>query len=327
MIVSAYTVDPIIVSAGREFDLEITFQNASSEKAVKNIIVKIEAAENTERRGAVFTPVNGSNTHFIDHIEPQGKVTKTLRMYTVPDAEARTYNLNIDFDYQDEDLIERKRSERIGINVKQTTRLELSQEPFIPEMTTPGQRVSFWFSIINSGQVSLSNVRVRVDSANEGAFDTGEANMYVGNLGRGNQMSYDGVIVPLLAGKQQGTIVVYGEDATGEIVEYKHPFVLNVMDMGGELGEFDMRGGGMVIDGGDFGIMGGGREIMREGEGMMSWGEEEASGGLIGAVSNVILIILGVLVGIAVIIAVAVIVIIRRKKNKDALNFDEASDA
>jgi hypothetical protein len=249
MIVSEYIVEPLIVSAGQNFDLTVTFQNASATKAVNNIKVTLEAKESTERNNAVFTPVGGSNTFFIDHLDPKETTSRTLNMFTVPDADPRNYKLDVTFDYQDEDYFPHTEAEQIGINVKQTTRLEISSEPSLPDHVSIGERVNFWFSIINSGKVSLTNVRVRV----EGAFDTSEADMFIGNLGRGGNISYEGVIVPLVAGTQQGKIVVFGEDSTGDIVDYEYEFTLNVMEM---FGGGDMMFGDGFGDRFEFGEMG-----------------------------------------------------------------------
>jgi uncharacterized repeat protein (TIGR01451 family) len=308
MIVSAYSVEPLIVQAGREFNLNLTFMNASAEKAVHNIKVTLKAMEATERKGAVFTPMGGSNTYFIDRISPKGEVTQVLHMYTVPDAEARTYTMEVTFDYQDEDNHSHTESELISVNVKQTTRLEIT-EPYIQEFVNSGDRVNFWFNIINSGRVTLSNLRVRVD----GPFDTSEADMFIGNLGRGNQISYDGVIIPREAGKQEGAIVVFGEDDTGELVEHVHKFMIEVTDMSGMDGDWN-SGRGMD---GDFGQIGGGGDW----DSVRFGGEEQTPfRQILDFIKNPWF---WAPFAAVVLAAVSVIVMVIRRKNNKAADFDE----
>lgn len=240
MIVAEYSVDPTIVKAGREFDLHLTFQNASNQKTVYGVKITLTALEATTGKGSVFTPVDGSNTFYVDEIAPKETVERTLRMYTVPDADPRSYNIAVSFEYQDEEYTDLKESEQLSINVKQLTRLETSGDPYIPESVPAGQPVSLWFSVINSGYVALSNVRVRV----EGNFDTTEADIYIGNLGKGKYMGYEGRFYPNEPGDQHGEIIVYGEDDTGELVELRIPFDINVFEMAYE--ESAMEGGDRI---------------------------------------------------------------------------------
>jgi hypothetical protein len=207
-------VDPVIVRAGQEFDLNITFQNASSVKNVENIKVTLEALETTERKGSVFSPVDGSNTIYIDRIGTKEEVPYQLRFYTVSDAEARSYKLMVKFTYQDEELNPYEESEQIAINVQQTTSLEV-EDIAIPDTVSVGQNIDIDTSIINSGRVTIRNIRCRVDTDTPDAMDTSQVEGWVGTVGVGNTTSYDGVLVPLLAGNFRGSIVFYGEDDAG----------------------------------------------------------------------------------------------------------------
>jgi hypothetical protein len=224
MIVSAYSVEPNIVPAGTQFDLSLSFQNANATRAVSNVKVTLEAMDYTERRGAVFTPVGGSNTFYIDAIEPKGVVDRQLRMFAVPDADPRTYSLRVTFEYEDDDFNPYTEVELVNINVKQNSRLETS-EIYIPTYSMMYQPVFMYFNIINSGRVSLTNLRVRV----EGNFDTVKET-YVGNLGRGNSIYYQGDFTPMEPGEQPGAVVVWGEDDTGTIVEMRYDFSIYVED-------------------------------------------------------------------------------------------------
>jgi len=227
MIISEYSCDPGIVRAGREFDLNFTFQNASAVREVTNLKITLTTRDVNDRGQSVFAPVGASNTFYIDSIKPKAQIQKTLTMFTIPNAEQRSYTIDVAFEYQDETFTAtHMETEVISINVRQVTRIE-TNEFWIPDSVPAGQMVYIQFSIINSGRVSLNNLRVRVD----GEFDTSNSDIYVGNLGRGNSQYYEGYFIPNEPGEWEGSVVVYGEDDTGEIVECVRPFTLYVYEM------------------------------------------------------------------------------------------------
>ena len=238
MLVSAYSVYPMIVSAGQEFDLSLTFQNTSSTRSVYNIKITLQAVEYEERSGAVFTTVGASNTLFIESLGPREEVYRQLRMFTVPNAHPRTYNIEVVFDYEDEDFEEFTETEQLSINVRQVTRLEVSNLQ-IPSHATVFNPVFVDFNIFNSGRVALSNLRVSM----EGNFDTAGMDIIAGNMGRGNNAGFSGQFTPLEPGEQQGVLIVSGEDETFELVEVRQEFTIFVEEamMWDEEGMFDER--------------------------------------------------------------------------------------
>jgi hypothetical protein len=305
MIVSAYSVDPQIVSAGRQFDLALSFQNASSERTVSNIKVTLEAIEQTQGQGAVFTPVGGSNTIFIDEINPKGTVDTVLRMYAVPDAEARTYNLRVRFVYEDEDFNTYEEIEQISISVRQVVRLETS-DIYVPPMAFPYQPVFLSFNISNTGRVSIANIRVRV----EGNFEARDFNTLAGNLGRGNQMFFQGNFMPMEPGDQYGAIIITGEDNTGELIELvRHDFTLHVMEMGG----WD--------DGGDWREGGGWDDGRFEGRWPMEPEEQTLWEKIMDFVTKPI--VWGSAAGVAALVIIVIIVLVKRSRGKREFDFDE----
>ncbi|MCL2398415.1 MAG: hypothetical protein FWC91_01560 [Defluviitaleaceae bacterium] len=226
ILVSAYSVYPMIVSAGEQFDLSMTFQNTSSTRAVYNIKITLQAVEYAERSGAVFTTVGASNTLFVNRLGPGETVDRDLRMFTVPNADPRTYNIEVTFDYEDEDFDEFQEVEQLSINVRQVTRLEVSNLQ-IPSHAMMFQPIFVDFNIINSGRVTLANLRVAV----EGNFDTSGVDIFVGNMGRGNSANFAGQFTPEEPGEQHGILIVSGEDETGELIEFRHEFSVFVEEM------------------------------------------------------------------------------------------------
>ena len=56
------------------------------------------------------------------------------------------------------------------------------------------------------------------------------ANYYVGNFESGGTEYFEGMVIPEEPGELTGAIVFTYEDSTGEIVEHREEFTLNVMD-------------------------------------------------------------------------------------------------
>jgi len=311
VIVSAFTVTPQIPRAGQEFDMEITFRNTNPARSVNNIRITLEALEAVQGRGAVFTPAGGSNTVFIDYLAPGGEYTKTLTFFTVLDADPRSYNLAVRFDYQDQDFVEFTANEQLSITVAQVTRLESDQIP-IPDFVTVGQNIFFEMRVINSGRVDLTNVRVRLD----GPWDGREAEDFIGNLRAQATIMFRGQFTPWEEGNFDGAIVIYGEDTTGAIVEFVHDFNLTV---GGGM-DWDDGGFGMDWDDGGFGMDwdDGGRFPMD------GFNGDGGDGFFANFGENITRpIVWGPIAGVVIVVVIVAVSLVRRKKSR--LDFDEES--
>ena len=358
VVISNTVFPPTVPRAGQEFELIVTFRNTSATRSVNNVRILMEEVQGTAIQGqappiAGFSPVGGSNTLFIDYIEPRGEVTMTLRFTTMVDATPGSHNMRFAFDYQDQDFAELSANEQISINVAQFSRLELRDVEISP-WDTPmvGRPVRFSYVIINSGRVNLLNVR----TATEGPFDgLGDAGMFIGRINAQAINTFTGTFIPTEPGQQRGYFIITAEDVTGELVEHRHEFDVFVeggwddggigMDMGGDMG---MGGGrpGMAFPGGDMGMPG-----MPPGD--MHWdyetgntyigswcmetfefvpthvmcretGEwlEVGGGGFLGLIRRPIVWVPAI--GVVVIAAIVVIVIIRKKKTKfDFMDDDE----
>ncbi|MCL2217307.1 MAG: hypothetical protein FWB91_09860 [Defluviitaleaceae bacterium] len=236
VIVSEYSVYPAIPRAGQPFDMEITFRNTNSRIAVNNVRITLIPATEGDRAMAVFTPIGGSNTIFIDFIPPNGEVTKNLRFFTIPDVMPRAYTLRVLFDYQDEEMRSHDAEEQLSISVAQRTSLEAIWRSPIPPSVSVGDMVFFEFQATNTGRVDLNNVRVRME-APDAPWEVGSAGMYLGPIRAQGVIHFSGHFTPWEAGEFQGTVIIYGEDATEDIVEYRHEFTLFVDEgwgMGGD---------------------------------------------------------------------------------------------
>jgi hypothetical protein len=228
IVIQEYKTDPSIVKAGQEFDLLLVFKNTHKDKTTGNIKIVLTAMNETQEKGSVFTPVNGSNTVYIDNIKPQGTYEHKMRMYAVPDASARTYTISVGFNYEDDKYNEYTEEETIGVNVKQIVKMEIGDFS-VPQTVMVGEPVSLYFNIVNSGKVQLSNLRVMINPG-EAEIDLSQANMFIGKLAAGNSAYYDGVFTPNSPGPVSGVITIRGEDDTGEEIKVEREFAMTVED-------------------------------------------------------------------------------------------------
>lgn len=225
IIISKYSCDPIMVKAGEEFNLHMTFTNTHSEKKVSNIKIFFSVPAES-KTGNIFIPVDSSNTFYIDEIAPKGSVSKEIRLFAMPDAEPKTYDLIVNFDYEDETGALPAATETIGINVKQPTKLETS-DIYIPDAGNVGEPIPISFSLYNTGKVTLSNLRIRIT----GDFDTQNSDSYYGNFESGNNEYYEGTIIPNASGKQNGQLIISYDEPNGERKEDIREISLSVADM------------------------------------------------------------------------------------------------
>ncbi|SCY95187.1 COG1361 S-layer family protein [Alkaliphilus peptidifermentans] len=229
IIIDQYVFKPNIIKAGDNFDLSVSFLNTNATRSIKNIKVFLTADEETEKDGKtgnVFTPVNSSNTFYIDSIQPKSKVKKNLTLYAIPDAKAKTYTITANFEYEDSDGNKYEATELIGIPVVQPSRLEVSTISLPPEAFV-GDSITIFLEFYNTGKVTLNNLMIKL----EGEFETQSRQYFVGNLESGRSDYYDTYITPINPGLLEGNIIFSYEDSAGDYIEVIKELSINIMEM------------------------------------------------------------------------------------------------
>ncbi|WP_459129941.1 COG1361 S-layer family protein [Guggenheimella bovis] len=231
LIVDRYSFDPKLPEAGKEFEMKLSFRNTNSVKAVKNIKISLSsdastASDSNSGGSNIFTPVDSSNTFFIDHIAPGDAVEKSIRLYTVPDAPAKTYNVMANFEYEDSENNEYKATEMIGIPVIQSSKLEVGE---IQTMDTfeAGMGTNLACSFFNTGKVTLYNMMVKFESDE---LEAQNSTLYIGNFQVGATENYEIMINAMEPGEKKGTIVFSYEDSTGEKQEVRKELTFQVTE-------------------------------------------------------------------------------------------------
>lgn len=237
IILDEYKLEPNIVQAGQEFELEMVFKNTNQTKDIYNVkaflTFDVATGKDTVQQN-VFSPVNSSNTFFINKISSDQGVSKKLRMYVVPDAEPKTYTVTVNFEYEDKDGKQITSKELVGIPVKQTTRVETS-ELTIPESADLGREVTATFNLFNTGKAKVSNLVINVS----GNFKAEPNNQYIGNFDVGQSNNYEGYLTFHEPGEQSGKFIISYDDQTGQkyTIEKEFSILVNeVIDMPSDFG-------------------------------------------------------------------------------------------
>lgn len=234
LIIDKYSFSPSMVEAGKNFEMKLSFYNTNSSKTVKNIKIFLTSEPNVTTGDnakptagtSVFTPVDSSNTFYIDSIKPKGKVEKNITMFTIPDAAAKTHTITANFEYEDGSGEAYTATELIGIPVVQQSKLEVGELVYSPEAMV-GDYAPVSVEFYNTGKTPLYNMMVKL----EGNFQTESGNYYIGNFANGSSDSFEGNVIPNEAGEIKGAVVFTYEDSTGEQQEIRHEFAMNVSEM------------------------------------------------------------------------------------------------
>lgn len=249
LIIDKYSFEPNIVRAGEKFDLNLSFFNTNANKAISNVKIFLTVDEKTEQSGNVFTPVDSSNTFYIESIPAKGTIEKKLKFFTVPDAKAKTYTITANFEYQDETGKDITATELIGIPVVQKSKLEIGNMD-IPTEGYVGMPIPISVQFFNTGKVPLNNMMIKL----EGDFTAENGNYYLGNFEMGTTENYDGTIIPNKTGPLKGKLIFSYDNTAGEHIEQIQEININVLEgapmdpnMPEEILEGNKKGVGTVL--------------------------------------------------------------------------------
>jgi len=243
VLISKYTLSEEKILAGNVVTLTLSIQNTHA-RPVNNIkgslgilMVENSSGSGSSSGGTVFSPVNSSNSFFIQQIPPRTVWEHSINLLVDPNAAARTYVVPVTIEYDDEDAKAYKVEEMVNIPVTQESRLQIISVE-IPPMAYIGQPVFVSAEFVNVGKVDLGNFIVMM----EGNFPKELSSYFVGNLGIGSSDYYQGIIYPDREGTLEGELVFSYIDNNNREVRVLEPFQIEIssmmdMDMfpGGEL--------------------------------------------------------------------------------------------
>ena len=303
IIVDKYEItDSTTIEAGKRFTMTFTLKNTSKERIVKNIKVSIDSSSSGTgtTNTNVFTPVDASNSFYIESIGIQKTYTCTISLLPSKDSETKIYPLTLIIDYEDDKNRPFDTSESIGLSVTQPARLEVSGLQ-VPEMGQMGAPFNVFFNYNNKSRSALYFLSIDI----QGAGTSMDGKQEMGSIASGYSDYFEAMINPgETEGLQEYKIVFTFEDASGNVIVKEEPFSINISSMGG------IEGG---IDGGK-GNMG---EVPVYPEGDIGAFDPtipaENSGKILGMPIWLFFVIIGVIIVIA---AIVIIIIVKKRRAK-----------
>ncbi len=231
VIINKYTLSAEKVLAGNTVTLSLYIEN-TNHRAVKNVkislgVIKIEDSSGIgtggTTGGTVFSPVNSSNSFYLDSIPGKTVITKEIDLYVDPNATAKTYIVPVTISYEDRTGKTLTSEEMVNIPVTQECKLQVLSTQ-IPPVGFVGQPISVVAEFVNVGKVSLGNFMVSI----EGDFETENGSYFVGNLDIGVSDFFQGTIIPQNEGTLEGKLVFSYIDNNNKNIREETPFTVEI---------------------------------------------------------------------------------------------------
>ena len=229
VMLSKYTLSASQILAGNTVRLSLHIDNSSSQEVgnIKISLGVIQMEGNTG--GTVFSPVNGSNSFFINRIAPNKTVVKEIDLYVDPNATARTYIVPVEIIYEDAGGAAFKADELVNIPVTQESRLQVLTVE-VPPTGAVGQPLPISAEFVNVGKLALKNFLISI----EGDFPKENASYFLASFEIGQSDYFQGMIIPQAEGIVAGMVVFTYTDNTNQEVRMERPFEVNIQQMDGK---------------------------------------------------------------------------------------------
>lgn len=225
VIIKQYNVEPTKVLAGNNVTLSLYIENTNS-LPVNNVSIQLDVPTTTSSTGGsvsggtVFSPINSSNTFFIEHIEGKGIAEKNIDLYVDPNASAKTYIVPVNISYEGADGTKYTASDNVNIPVTQESKVDIISMNIQPNGNV-GEPLSILMELVNIGKVNLTNFKVSLD----GDIPGKEENVYyIGTLNVGESDEYSATIYPETEGVLAGNIRISYIDGDNQAVIIDEPF-------------------------------------------------------------------------------------------------------
>ncbi len=218
LIIDSFASSTEELRAGESFDFTFALKNTHASKAAKNITVTVMQAQD------VFSATTGSNSFYIDAIDPGSTVEKTINLKVKSDTATGAYDLTIKVSYEYEDMSQADlqaggASEDLPIKLQAVE----NSRPAVQNLSvgyywdtpTVNQATTMTFDFYNMGRSSLNNVYVSL----EGDFqmESGKT-VIIGTVSAGSSSYQEISILPLVEGMANGKLIVHFEDSNGDEV-------------------------------------------------------------------------------------------------------------
>lgn len=329
VIVSNYSVDVEKIVSGEQFTLTFVLKNTSHDKDVMNMTVDVNTSSSgssgSQGQGSlpetVFSPIDGTTSFYTEKLEKDGEIEYTIKLKTSASAGAKSYPIQIEYDFQYEanESYTSSNGNSMTINLPVTQPIKFELVEWTPPTECPIDGTSLSFQYINKSKNPMTNLAVSV----EGDFTMGT--QYVGTLEASMMDFFSGTIVPVEGTKvgdtKKGTLVFTFEDASSNEQRVEYPIEVVITEAMGGAGDPGMMGGGdMAFDPGmmDPGMMEPGMPGMPGGD--MPASGEGTEGGMSPALKW------GLIIGIPAVVLIVIIIIVVAVKKRKARLLDDDDD-
>lgn len=225
VIIKQYKVNPTKVLAGNNVTLSLYIENTNS-LPVNNVSIQLDVPTETSSTGGavsggtVFSPVNSSNTFYLDRIEGKEVAVKNINMYVDPNASAKTYIVPVNISYEGTDGTKYTAGDNVNIPVGQESKVDIISTN-VQSSGNVGEPLSIAMEFVNIGKVNLTNFKVSLDGDIPGK---GENVYYIGNFNVGDTDEYSAMIYPENEGNLAGNIRISYIDGDNQEVIIDEPF-------------------------------------------------------------------------------------------------------
>lgn len=229
LIVSKYVADVEELRAGSVFNFTFDLHNTNSSVAAKNITVTVSQQDN------IFTVTQGSNSFFINKMDPGETVSNVLELKIKSDASTKAYPLKIVVEYEYDGAEPNPETGEIGLTRNYELNLQVveNSRPVVDYVNVyswdgnimVGNPATLAFEFYNMGKSPLNNVIATV----EGDFAKSDGNMYfIGNVAEGGSTYAEFEVIPNMEGIAKGILRITFEDSNGDEIEFTKEFETTV---------------------------------------------------------------------------------------------------
>lgn len=229
LMVSDFSTNIEQIKSGEEFDFAFDVYNTHSETAAKNI--KVTVTSDT------FSVTKGSNSFFVQGIEPGEKESITINLKASAAAMTGSYPISIQMEYEYDGMTATEANNGVVVTetkmllIKENLRVSVENVSVGGWMTPyANQTTQLSFSVYNMGKSTLNNVYFTLD----GDFSVANgSSYYYGSLQAGYPDYIEMDIIPLVSGEATGTLTIHMEDSNGDEVTSETEISAYIMEMGG----------------------------------------------------------------------------------------------
>jgi len=222
IIIESYSTNKAPLFVGDEFDFEVSIENTSNEKSIKNMKLTItmmdEIGETTD-----ILPINQSQSVFVGDMNREEIKTISIPFEILASATGQIYTMDFVFEYEDQDGVAYTDHDTINLPVYQASEITLS-DVRVGKLLDNGYTLEMDF--YNTGKVTIDNLMIDIN----GDFETLNSNYFVGDFIAGRMDVYDVQIQGDAPEIIKGTIIYTYDDTFGEKVTKEKVFeIKNVL--------------------------------------------------------------------------------------------------